>query len=229
MDLEGVVWRMEAVCSPDKFFALLDDQSAIPSSSETNIPFTSEKPLRGIVAHLSQLCGGHVVDRNIVVITSTPPYQANQVLSSSHLADLDTADKWFSSEDVENAWFCFDFKELRIIPTHYTIQSWEGGAGELLSWKVEGSEDGTEWTLLDRHSNSRALCGRGQIASFEIKNSLVLRMIRLTQTGKSNDGDNQLCCSAFEVFGTIRGLHKAFPGISERKKTQNPRRSPRRT
>jgi hypothetical protein len=201
MDLNGVVWRMESVCSLDYFLSFIPSSS--PRPCETDIPFFTSTPLSGVVRHLTKRFGGHVCDTGVVDITSTPEYHGNITLQARNLADLDATDHWFSSTDIKNAWFCFDFKDRRVRVTHYSIQSWQGGQGELMTWKVDGSEDGKNWTVLDRHQESSALLGGSTTGSFQIENPTVVRMIRVTQTGTSHDNDYQLCCGAFEVFGTL--------------------------
>jgi hypothetical protein len=49
---------------------------------------------------------------------------------------------------ARNNWVCYDFRERRIVTTHYTIRS---GVGVLMKSRAVGiSVDGSEWIEIDR-------------------------------------------------------------------------------
>jgi hypothetical protein len=56
---------------------------------------------------------------------------------------------------------CSDFKERRIVPTHYTIRSFGGDPGgtHLKSWLLETSADGKNWREVDRKEDNDELKG----------------------------------------------------------------------
>jgi hypothetical protein len=88
---------------------------------------------------------------------------------------------------------------MRVRPTHYTI-----GACDVKSWIVEGSEDGQEWTEIDRRIDNQDFSSwTATAASFDILQSSEFRFIRLTQTGKRHDGRGYLSLRAVEFFGTL--------------------------
>jgi hypothetical protein len=43
--------------------------------------------------------------------------------------------------DGENQWICYDFREARVIITHYTIGA--VNTGNLKNWTLDGSREGT--------------------------------------------------------------------------------------
>jgi hypothetical protein len=130
-----------------------------------------------------------------VTITSTSVDQADSV---GIVADL-TSDSYFKSKNEPGQWFRWDFHEMRIRPTHYTIED-----SALKSWVVESSLDGEAWTEIDRKRDNEDFKGDMPTASFAVSNSAECRFIRLTQTDKNHYGNDQLVISAFEVFGTLR-------------------------
>jgi hypothetical protein len=75
--------------------------------------------------------------------------------SGKNAADLETNSCFVSAyreqkEDIphtRNNWICYDFKERRIVPTHYTIRKHyrDPGNDHLRSWLVEMSADGKKW------------------------------------------------------------------------------------
>jgi hypothetical protein len=114
----------------------------------------------------------------------------------------------FHSEDELSQWICWDFKTLRIEPTHYTIQTYGGGPNwsHLKSWAVEGSDDGSSWTEIHRRENNSDLNGRRAVKTFAVSRAGSFRRICLRQTGPNHAGNNHLVLDAFELFGAVAGL-----------------------
>ena len=125
--------------------------------------YDSSKPLDGIIAHLTREFGGNVHDKGIVNVT------ASSVLGSyepKDAVDLE-GDKEFASEDKENSWICYDFKDRRVTPTSYSIRSQSGGSGSchLKSWVIEASNDGQSWTEIDRRDGNSDLNASAGVAN----------------------------------------------------------------
>jgi hypothetical protein len=98
----------------------------------------------GIIAHLARECGGNVHDRHVVDVVSgsfgkeprgvnpqSGGHDHDPCCVAKNAADLD-ADSCFGSahcnrrEDTRhtrNNRVCYDFKERRTVPTHYTIRT----------------------------------------------------------------------------------------------------------
>jgi hypothetical protein len=150
------------------------------------------KSFDGIIAYLTRKCnGGNVQEAGIVTITSKSVGDSRHSLKNA--ADL-TLDSYFKSEDEPGQWICWDFREMRVRPTHYTIAT-----VSLKSWIVEGSSDGRSWAEIDHRTEST----KGNTSTRPISNPRVWRFIRLTQTAKSHDRDDTLSLRAVEFFGTI--------------------------
>jgi hypothetical protein len=113
-----------------------------------------------------------------------------------------SSSSWFWSQNYPGQWVCWDFDEMRINPTHYTMS-----AHALKSWVVEGSGDGERWTEIDRHTDDMHfvygdMTWQGT-SSFALSSPLPWRFIRLTQTGKNHDDTHHLILGAVEFFGTL--------------------------
>jgi hypothetical protein len=100
-----------------------------------------------IVAHLTRECGGNVHDCHVVDVTSgsfekethganphSGAYDNHPYNVAKNAADLEAdsvfgsafRDRWEDIPQTKNNWVCYDFKERRIVPTHYTIrQDWD--------------------------------------------------------------------------------------------------------
>jgi hypothetical protein len=152
--------------------------------------------LEGIISYLTKKHGGNVHEKRIVTITSKSvidnPYPPTNV------ADL-TSDRWFNAKNEPGQWVCWDFREMRVRPTHYTIR-----AALVKSWVVEGSLDGASWTEIDRQRNNQDFKGwRAAMASFAVSKPAECRFIRLTQTDKNHDRNDYLVLRGVEFFGRL--------------------------
>ena len=165
--------------------------------------YDESKKFDGVIAHLTRECIGNVHDRGIVNATasSCTGYAKNAV-------DLGTNSSYWSN-DEQDSWICYDFKERRVIPTSYSVRSYQGGPGwyHLRSWVIEVSNDGSSWTEIDRRDHNNDLNGFCVTQNFKI--SLVptesFRLFRLRQTGKNHKGSYVLALTSLEVFGTLFG------------------------
>jgi hypothetical protein len=165
--------------------------------------FAPTAPLRGIISHLSERCGGNVHDHGLVTITANRPCDPSH--AAKNVADL-TTDSYFNSISEPNQWICYDFNRMKVKPTHYSIRSYYGGGvnyHNLKTWTVEGSNDGTAWIRLDERTNNSELNSANAVATLAISQPQPVRMIRLQQTGSDHNGHNHLIFCSFEVFGTL--------------------------
>jgi hypothetical protein len=158
-----------------------------------------DKLLEGIISYLTKKHGGNVGEKGIVGITSKSVRDANPKYALKNVADL-TSDLTFDSKDEPAQWVCWDFREMRVRPTCYTISAFG-----LRSWVVEGSLDGLSWTEIDRQTDIPDFNNpfSAEMASFAVSNPAAFRFIRLTQIGKRYYGPDELSLCAVEFFGTL--------------------------
>jgi hypothetical protein len=161
---------------------------------EINIPYREPKSLNGIISYLMIKHGGNVHDKEIVTITSSSVIDDSRY-EVRNLGDF--GDLGFGSEDQLDPWVRWDFNDLRIKPSHYTVQS-----SYPRSWMVEGSNDGIEWVVMHREPDTDVLNSE-VIASFRLETTMECRYVRFTQIGKNHRGTLRLLLHAFEVFGVL--------------------------
>jgi hypothetical protein len=144
---------------------------------------------------------------------------ANRVVGDSpsyaprNVADL-CSDSYFHSVNEPNQSICFDFKMMRVIPTHYSIRAYSSGPGcnHLKNWVIEGSVDGQSWDELDRRENDSDLNSSHAVKTFSVSDSKPksksgpFQMIRLRQIGPNHNNYHYLIFTAFEIFGSLIGL-----------------------
>jgi hypothetical protein len=157
------------------------------------------KSVEGILWYLTKKRGGHVHEKGIVTITSKSVWANSPTKLAKNTADF-TYNWFFMSRDEPGQWICWDFGEMRIRPTHYTMT-----AQYPKSWIVEGSVDGSNWTEIDRQTDTNCFNeGHPITMSFTIAIPADCRFIRLSQTDKNHDGTDCLgWLYLVEFFGTL--------------------------
>ena len=155
----------------------------------------------GIFAKLSQDSHGNVHENHIVTISAS---------STSHCFPYQVAntnewnDCWIS-QNKPDQWIQFDFINKVVMLQHYTIKThrYSKGSCHLKSWKVEGSNDGELWEVIDKEDND-LLNEENKEATFECqKKDGAFRYIRLLQTGPNHRGDHMLALTRIEFYGFL--------------------------
>jgi hypothetical protein len=206
--------HQETVDAQQKQMNRLKEQVAwLMSGRVRQFVHVQSAPLDGIIAHLTKECGGHVHDHGVVEVTSSPSADPSRRLyDAKNVADLKDSVNLFHSSGVSgdvphtrNNWICYDFKNRKVMPTHYSIRShdWGKNNAHLKSWVVEVSLDGEEWTEIDRKENTTELQVELAIGTFAVSRSEVGRLFRIVQIGKSHRGCSCLTLCALELFGGL--------------------------
>jgi hypothetical protein len=146
-----------------------------------------------------------VIDCNTVSITTSSIGNA-QSYPLRHVADFENQ-TFFCTNVEANSWICYDFKDMQIKVTHYSIRSARNlNSYHLGFWTLEGSKDGLIWVTIDDRKNDTSLNSKGAISTFSISESFQkdFRMIRLRQTGKNSTGTDELVVNAIEFFGVLK-------------------------
>jgi predicted nucleic acid-binding Zn-ribbon protein len=162
---------------------------------QVEIPMKVTKSLDGIISYLTKKHGGNVSEKRIVTITSKS-FHRDPKYALRTVADL-TSDLYFCSRGEPGQWVCWDFHEMRIRPTHYTLTAWL-----LQSWDVAGSVDGTSWKSLGEHTLNQDFNDTNTV-SFSVSKPAEFRFIRLSQTGKNHREQDYLYLTSVEFFGTL--------------------------
>ena len=196
---------------------------------ETQFPCVESNFLEGIIAYLTNKCGGNVHDKGIVNVTAS---SARVKGAPKHAVDFQKPSEYFS-ENEKDTWICYDFQDLRVIPTSYSIRPFRvNRVGEhyLRSWVFEVSNDGTLWTEIDHCENNEALNCPFMTRNFKIGDvpeNESFRFVRLRQTGKNFRGDYHVIITAMEIFGTLLTMERiGQPKPKEKEFVYEPRRWP---
>lgn len=102
-----------------------------------------------------------------------------------------------------------DGKGLKV--TAYTLKNGTSASATMLCWIFQGSNNGTDWVVLDRrvHNTSedvRYLSGKGHTSTWGVAAcEKPYRIFRVVQTEKNLSGSFVLSISCFELYGTAAG------------------------
>ena len=161
-------------------------------------------PLTGIIAHLTNECGGNVHDKGVMEVTVSG--FGHMQWCPKNVVDLQS-ETYFFSTNAPNSWLCYDFKEKRVSPTSYSITSYPFGPGmrHLRSWVLEVSNDKRDWQVADRRENNSDLNDMKVTHNFSITKKLSgsFRFIRVRLTGHNHKNNDILSMSSLEVFGKL--------------------------
>jgi hypothetical protein len=165
-------------------------------------PWHADSPLDGIIAFLTQRCGGNVHDRGLVNVASM---STNGVNHPKHIADL-SVDSKFVSDGRSGQWISYEFRTGTVCPSGYAIRSqFDYGPGNChpKTWVLEISMDGSTWAIVDERIDNYELNGRNVTCYFGIREDLRqdCRFVRLRQTGKTHNNNDYLHFSSLEIFG----------------------------
>jgi hypothetical protein len=153
--------------------------------------------------------GGNIHDCGVACITVNQHYSngPGYAHAPKNAVDLGSG-SYFHSANEANQLVTFDFKVLRVRPTHYSIRKYNSSpnAAHLKSWVLKGSDDGTSWTEIDRRENNLDLNNKFAVKTFAVEKVETFQMLRLRQVAPSHANNNYLLGTAFEIFGALIGL-----------------------
>lgn len=159
-------------------------------------------PSNGIISRLTKESGGNVFKLGVVDISGN---YTNEEMHRS-LAGIVTPN-WnnhYESADQENSWIQFFFYHRKVTINKYVIQTFDGKAGHLVEWKLEGSNDGGKsWTIIDERQSVTQLCSPNSKCLFKCKVVDSFNTIKLTQTGRNSNQTYILYLKNIEFYGTV--------------------------
>lgn len=110
----------------------------------------------------------------------------------------------FYCTNVANSWIKFNFGIYNINPNYYVIRARSGGSTSLpRNWKLQGSNDDTNWIDLDTRTGDASLTTANQFAGFTCSSTTAYRYIRILMTGLSSTGNNFFSIGEFYIYGNI--------------------------
>jgi hypothetical protein len=174
-------------CPPERYH--FENLHFVPQSSN---------PLSGIISYLTSKHEENVHDRGIVNVSGSTIYRS---CAAKNAVDL-LSTSFFHSQNEPNQWLCYDFKDRKVRPTHYSVHAHSGNY-YLRSWILEGSIDGSSWAELDHHTNDQTTNSNHPIGTFSISSDCKYQFLRVRQTGVNANGNHEIILYAMEIFGDL--------------------------
>jgi hypothetical protein len=164
--------------------------------------------MNGLIFHLTNQCGGasQLISRKVIEVSASSPFDSTGRYSAEKLVDQDKT-TYFHLKCGARQWISIDFKNMRILPTHYTLLSrsnYGANVGNLKSWILEGTDtgQGEDWFELDLRRDRPELNDRGALATFPVQSPRLCRRLRLTSTACYYH-EEYLVLAGMELFGTL--------------------------
>jgi hypothetical protein len=195
-----------------------DSEVLVEVNHSTHCPYQSGAPLDGIVAFLTRKCGANPARSGLVKVTQSS-YHSGRF--AENVCDLMAGTAAVTDEEQSGLqWILIDFQRMSVVPTYYTIRSYEAPVNwaHLKSWRLEGQEeDGQVWKPLHECVNTGVLNGPYATATFVISLPMKCRRLRILTTGPThihysrrslfgpcpNWPFHYVAISAFEIFGEL--------------------------
>lgn len=215
---------------------LIQFQERQPHFVIKQVPFSGDSVTGGVVAWMRRL---HSVGCSKTSNPALPnergagPLMEISRSSNSKGSPADAADEkitssctrsnpTFDENGNQTNWYMFDFKNLRVFPTHYSItHGWKQGKFCLQSWKLEGSINGHTWITLCNHVNDQSLNQSPTNSNAWVlanqdssRRQLWLRFFRVSMTSPNSNGSYTMCLARFEVFGAVIDLSKPIRAVA---------------
>ena len=162
----------------------------------------------GIIAELTSRCQGNVHDKELVEITASSDNTAYLFKKGPKIVANFHDGSVFCTKSRPESWICYHFMGgMSVIATGYSILSYrDTHRGSPKSWKLEGSNDGITWELIDcRQEDNHLRPESYSLHIYVIDSSRQARYsyLRLQQTGKNHCDSDELVISALEFSGDI--------------------------
>lgn len=139
-------------------------------------------------------------------ITSSTILRNDQRFSPLNALEYDS-NNYFMTENIAGSWICFDFKKHKVIPTNYTIKSYQRTNDQHpRSWVIEGLNVKTsKWEIIDEKNDCSILNGDGIIHTFQIQNQEEneFKSIKMRLTGPNWTNNNSFLINSFELYGEL--------------------------
>lgn len=110
------------------------------------------------------------------------------------------------SGDTSGSWISIDLGAGRSLKVnHYVLCGATTTGSYLRSWKLQGSDDNSNWTDLDTQTSNATINGANQAVDVAVAGQTIFyRYLRiLLSSGGASDGSNYLVCSEFEFYGIL--------------------------
>jgi hypothetical protein len=168
-------------------------------------PFRSQFLFDGILSHLANLYQGNPHDTGKISVSSKSTCGDYPGYHPKHASDVNK-DSGFYSAGSQGEFIEYDFKEMRVAVTRYSIRAYNDAVNgtHLRSWVMKARDENGTWHEIDCQKDCASLNGPRATCDFPVRSVVEARSIRLEQTGLSWSGSHYVALEALELFGGLR-------------------------
>lgn len=161
----------------------------------------------GIMNFLNTLGKGNCVENGLVQVGGSEPAEEASVANLFNYEDF-TGKSRFAFEDEKDGSFTIDFGDRRVSITHYAMHvraEYGKNNHQPKNWRIEATENGENWDVIDERSNDESLNAQNASALFECENktSKNYKIIRYVITGPDHFNCHYSTFTGLEFFGRI--------------------------
>ncbi|OHT05566.1 hypothetical protein TRFO_26633 [Tritrichomonas foetus] len=201
-DMNGGIWH--SICKRLSSDHILLDFSSNRYKIRQFLYDSEDNGHHGIIYGLTQ---EGWLEENVLVASSSASESSHSV---NELLNEDI-NRYYQSQNEDNSWISFDFKERKVKLTHYKLRSGrKTGSGfgnndkfgdKIKNWVLECSNDGKEWINLDTKTNYSS--GWSMVSTNEVTCEDFYRFFRLRNTGLNSNNNYSLVISCIDFYGYI--------------------------
>lgn len=122
---------------------------------------------------------------------------ASAAEGSPHLVDNDITTKFLSQNYNPNFWFQLQFPTAQVVNEYTFTSGNDAAARDPKNWTLQGSNDGTTWTILDTRTDA-AFSDRELTVTYTFDNNTPYTMYRVNVT--ANNGDDLFQMSEWRMI-----------------------------
>lgn len=157
----------------------------------------------GIIKYIIDQTNNNIINRMNITASSVSPPNRQPI----NVTLYEDQSNFFQTDYLKNSWICFDFKENKVNLTNYQIKSFPYGQNNNhpKTWVIEGSNDNTNWIILDEQKNCPYLNGCNVTHLFSVTNSRndSFRYLRMRLTASNWNNCHCLRIDSFEIYGNL--------------------------
>ena len=159
---------------------------------------------KGIIGYLNDNYYSSLSSYVTVSVSDTNQFNPDFSTPSSIIDYKNLNIHWASGSKTPNQYATLYFPENKIYITHYTIQTRKDAVHNMpISWKIEGSRDNKNWTLLHSKDKSYDLYEIAGKKTYAVNLNSVFNFFKVTQTDFNSNGTQTFHLERLELFGSF--------------------------
>jgi hypothetical protein len=209
ISIESLNWQLwSSICrrlSLSVFAPISNPRFTISPNSDMKL--NRARPFDGVFYYLWTWCRRNPHLAGLIEISAPDQYDRCHFQCYDLITHESKSGKHWATQNTNTVHYVqIDFKDLRLCPSACSVKvhnsTWSGGAF-LRSWRFEGSNNGSDWSIVDSHSDSSDLTQNDKEMSFEVSFSSFFRFLRFLMVGPNSSGNYYFSLQALEVFGRL--------------------------